>query len=406
MKIAALTACVIAGLLATMSSADAQTGAQVRSLDEVKAEVMRRAGKINPFEGIRRDDAEKVLASLTSLDPDAWGDAWCRVGLDYEAKADALAKQGAPDKELAEQYMLAFNNCMIARYPVPTSPKKLDAYRQSLRMFRKAAAHFDPPLQIVEIPFEGKMLTGYLQIPRGVTRPPVVIHWGGVDGWKEDRQRASAVLHRTGLATLTIDMPGTGENPVLYGDAAAERTFSAWIDHLAQRSDIDGSRIGVWGGSFGGYWAARLAYAEAKRIKGAVFHGGNAHYGFQEKWLVPAFTTGGATYLFGAASLLEARGRAMGPRTMEEFLKAAPKLSLKDLGLLDKPSAAILGVNGKLDDQAPVEDIYLLMEHGTPKEARIYPEGRHMGRTPGMPGDEITRMIAEWLREKLARPTM
>ena len=405
MKIAALTACAIAGLLATMPSAGAQTGAQLRSLDEVKAEVMRRAGRINPFEGIRRDDAEKVLASLTSLDPDAWGEAWCRVGLDYEQKADARARQGAPDKELAEAYMLAFSNCMIARYPVPTSPKKLDAYRQSLRMFRKAAAHFDPPLQIVEIPFEGKTLTGYLQIPHGVTRPPVVIHWGGVDGWKEDRQRASAVLHQAGLATLTVDMPGTGENPVLYGDAAAERTYSAWIDHLAQRTDVDGSRIGVWGGSFGGYWAARLAYAEAKRIKAAVFHGGNAHYGFQEKWLVPAFTTGGATYLFGAASLLEARGRAMGTKTMEEFLKAAPKLSLMTLGLLDKPSAAILGVNGKLDDQAPVDDIYLLMEHGTPKEARIYPNGYHMGRTPGMPGDEITRMIAEWLREKLARPS-
>jgi hypothetical protein len=38
----------------------------------------------------------------------------------------------------------------------------------------------------------------------------------------------------------------TGENPTLYGDPAAERTYSAWIDHLAQRSDVDGSRIGAW----------------------------------------------------------------------------------------------------------------------------------------------------------------
>src|SRR5262249_49661172 len=93
----------------------------------------------------------------------------------------------------------------------------------------------------------------------------------------------------------------------------------------------------------------------------------------------------------------------MGTATMEDFLKAAPRFSLKDMGLLDKASAPILGVNGKLDDQAPVEDIYLLMEHGSPKEARIYPEGRHMGRTPGMPADEITRMIATWLKEKLVR---
>jgi pimeloyl-ACP methyl ester carboxylesterase len=270
-------------------------------------------------------------------------------------------------------------------------------------MFRKAAAHFDPPLQIVEIPFEDKTLVGYLQIPHGLTRPPIVMQWGGVDGWKEDRLRQCAALHGAGLATLTIDMPGTGESPVLYGAPNAERTYSAWIDHLTQRADVDGSRIGVWGGSFGAYWAARMAYVERQRLRGAVFHGGNVHYGFQRDWLVPAFTTGGATYLFGAASLLEARGQAMGTTSMEEFLQAVPALSLKALGLIDKPSAPILGVNGKLDDQAPVEDIYFLMEHGSPKEARIYPEGRHMGRTPGMPEREILEMIAGWLKDKLVR---
>jgi len=93
----------------------------------------------------------------------------------------------------------------------------------------------------------------------------------------------------------------------------------------------------------------------------------------------------------------------MGVATMADFLKAAPKLSLLDLGLLDKPSAPILGINGKLDDQAPVDDIYLLMEHGSPKEARIYPQGAHMGRTPGMPEDDIRNTIVTWLKEKLGR---
>jgi hypothetical protein len=88
---------------------------------------------------------------------------------------------------------------------------------------------------------------------------------------------------------------------------------------------------------------------------------------------------------------------------MEEFLAAVPRLSLLDLGVLDRPSAPILGINGKLDDQAPVEDIYLLMEHGSPKEARIYPKGHHMGRTPGMPEDEIRTTIVGWMKEKLVR---
>jgi esterase FrsA len=383
--------------------APAQAPAQWRSLEEVKAELMRRAGRLSPFEDIRREDAEQVVGALTSLDRDLWAQLWSRIGLGYETKGDARASEGAPAHELAELYTLAFDYCRVGRYPAPSTPGKKESYRHSLRMFRKAAKHFDPPLEIVELPFEGKTLVGYVQLPPGIANAPVVMHWGGVDGWKEDRLRASAFILRAGLASLTIDMPGSGECPVLYGDSAAERTYSAWLDHLSDRRDLDGRRVAVWGGSFGAYWAARLAYTQAKRIKGAVFHGGNVHYGFQEKWLVPAFTTGGATYLFGAGSLLEARGQAMGTTTMAEFLAAVPRLSLLDMGLLDQPSAPILGINGKLDDQAPVEDIYLLMEHGSPKEARIYPQGHHMGRTPGMPEDEIRNTIVTWMKEKLAR---
>ena len=67
-------------------------GAEVRSLDEVKAEVMRRAGKINPFQHIRPDDARRIVDSLTSLDPDQWAHAWCKVGLEYDAQGDARGR--------------------------------------------------------------------------------------------------------------------------------------------------------------------------------------------------------------------------------------------------------------------------------------------------------------------------
>ena len=380
-----------------------QVKAQERTLDEVKQEVLRRAPRINPFEGIKREDAEAIVKSLTSTDRDHWAEQWCKYGLKYEAEGDALAKQNGDAKKLGELYEMAFNYCRIGRYPVASTPGKKEAYRNSVRMYLKFAKYADPPVQIVEVPFEGGKLTGYLQIPRGVQKPPVVMHWGGVDGWKEDRQGASATLRRQGLASLAVDMPGTGGNPVLYTDPKAERTLSVFIDHLLTRSDVDGTRVGVWGGSYGGYWAAKMAYVEAKRLKGAVFHGGNVHLGFQEKWLVPALTQTASTYLFGPASLFEARSQAMGVKTLEEFLKAAPKLSLVAQGLIDKPSAPILGVNGKKDDQAPVEDIYLLMEHGTPKEARIYRDGGHMGRTPGMDSAEIGNMIAAWLKLRLAQ---
>jgi esterase FrsA len=374
-----------------------------RPLEEVKSEIRRRAGHINPLDGIKPEDGERVAQALHSLDRDEWAREWSKVGLEYEAQAEKLEKSGGDKKKVSELYLLAFNYCRIGRYPCCTTAGKAASYQHSLRMFRKAAKYFDPPLEIVEIPFEGKKLIGYLQLPPGVKNPPVVIHWGGVDGWKEDRQRAHRLLHEAGLAGFAVDMPGTGENPVLFTEERAERTYSAMIDYLLTRKDLDGSRIGVWGGSYGGYWAAKLAYVEAKRLKGAVFHGSNVHHGFQEKWLRPALTEKATQSIFGPISLFESRSKAMGVKSLEEFLEVAPRLSLMQQGLLDQPSAPILGVNGKLDDQAPIEDIYLLLEHGSPKEARIYPQGGHMGRGGGVKDIEIWNTIVQWLKLRLSQ---
>ena len=75
-------------------------GSRERSLDEVKAEFMRRAGRLNPFEDIRREDAERVMSALKSLDKDHWAEEWCKIGLGYEAKGDARAKAGAAARSL------------------------------------------------------------------------------------------------------------------------------------------------------------------------------------------------------------------------------------------------------------------------------------------------------------------
>ena len=48
-------------------------------------------------------------------------------------------------------------------------------------------------------------------------------------------------------------------------------------------------------------------------------------------------------------------------------------------------------------------DILLLMEHGSPKAARIFSKGRHMGREPGMDETLISNMIIGWLKERLGR---
>jgi esterase FrsA len=375
--------------------------ARARPLEEVKAETIRRAGKLNPLDGINPEDGTQVANALKSLDRDEWAAEWSKLGQRAEADAEKQEHAGGDVAKTRDLYLLAFNYYRIARYPCPVSPATQTAYEKSLRVFRKAAKHFDPPLEIVELPFEGRTLIGYLQVPLAPHKPPVIMHWGGVDGWKEDRTKSHPLLHEAGFAAFAIDMPGTGENPVKYTDPAADRAFAAFIDYLHTRQDLDATRLGVWGGSYGAYWAAKLAHTEARRLKGAVFHGGNAHYGFQPEWMRPALTERATAAIFGPIGLFQSRSRAMGVKSLEEFLEVAPKLSLKTQGLLDGPCAPLLCVNGKLDDQAPIDDIYLLMEHGNPKEARIYPKGVHMGRGGGTTDEEIWHLVVKWLKSRV-----
>ena len=372
-----------------------------KTLDEIKADIVQRAGRINPFERVKKNDVEQVVRNLGSLDPDLWGCEWGKFGAEYEALADEQEKQGKK-KEAGDTYYLAYEYYRIGRYPVPSSPEKMTCYKGALRAFLKAAPMMEPPLERVEIPFEGKKIVGYLQVPREVNRPPVVMHWGGVDGWKEDRRTNNDTLLKMGLACFTIDMPGAGENPCLGSDPHAERTFSAAMDYLETRPDIDGKRIACMGGSFGGYWAAKLAHTEPKRLRGAVNWGAGVHRTFQEEWLRPALTLTASQYLMGPASLLDARSYIFGVRTLEATLKIAPTLSLVAQSLIDQPCAPLLCINGKEDDQHPISDLYLLAEHGSPKELRIMAGAGHMGRRKGQSNDDVVEIITKWLKEKLS----
>ena len=372
-----------------------------KTLEEIKADILHRAGRINPFERVKKADVEQVVENLASLDSDQWGREWGKYGAKYEAFGDEQEKQGKKH-EAGATYYLAYEYYRIGRYPVPSSPAKMTCYQGALRTFLKAAPTMDPPLERIEIPFEGKKVVGYLQVPKEVSRPPVVMHWGGVDGWKEDRRSNNDVLLKMGLACFTIDMPGAGENPCLGNDLRAERTFSAAMDYLATRHGIDGKRIACMGGSFGGYWAAKLAHTEAKRLRGAVNWGAGVHRTFQEEWLRPALTLTASQYLMGPASLLDARSYIFGVKTLEEVLKIAPTLSLVAQDLIDQPCAPLLCINGKEDDQHPISDLYLLAEHGSPKELRIMAGAGHMGRTKGESNDEVVDIVTTWLKEKLS----
>ena len=110
----------------------------------------------------------------------------------------------------------------------------------------------------------------------GVKRPVIIVS-GGLDGYKEELAlllqgslAGSGVAN--GVVLVLADMPGTGQNPRPLSVKGNEE-YSAIIDRLASEPDIDSTRIGFMGLSFGGYWAVRLPQVEP-RIKAAVNFGG------------------------------------------------------------------------------------------------------------------------------------
>lgn len=337
-----------------------------RPFEEVRALLLERArARRNPFTHTDPSVAERIVMSLRSTEHEAWVGAFGAAAEDSERDLDA------------------YGYWRVARYPAPTSARKREAYRRSQEHYLRAVAAAEPPLERIEIPFrgrpgEGGTVVGYLRRPRAA-RPPVLVIWGGIDAFKEER-RTDAYL-AAGIATLAIDMPGTGDAP-LAGSADAERMWDdvfAWIDG---RPDLDGDRVAVLGSSTGGYWAAKLSRTHRERIRAAVDHGGPVHAAFTAAWIARSQV---GEYPFELAETLAA---AFGGSTYDDWVRIAPTLSLAALGVLDRPAAPLLAVHGEGDTVFPVADAELLIERGA--TGHVTPGG-HMG------SGDVTRAIVDWL---------
>ncbi|HWP60206.1 MAG TPA: alpha/beta fold hydrolase [Candidatus Acidoferrales bacterium] len=358
-----------------------------RTLDEIKADIRSRVGHRVPFIHAEKPEVDEALSKLENLDPERWAAAWNELGARWENKARAAEAENNAGAA-KEAYLKAYGYYGIGRHPFPSSPGKVRAYEKTKEMYLAAARYFEIPLERVTIPFGEKSLVGYLRLP-GKTPAPLVVHWGGIDNWKEERHTFAESFVKEGWGCFVMDSPGTGDCPVLAGPDA-DRVYAAALDYLARRPEVDPGRIAVVGASFGGYWSTKLAYAESRRLCAAVNWGGGVHYFFQRDW--QERSRNALSYLF---DLIEARANLFGKKTFEELVKAMPALSLKDQGWLDKPCAPLLLVNGKEDTQVPIEDFYLLLETGDPKDARLFPGG-HMGPIP-----EVFRTVVNWLHSKL-----
>ena len=374
-----------------------------RTIEEIRTEAVRRAevGQY-PLIGLDPADVKEALQNVHTKDKDEWAAAFMHVADRYFDEAKSL-ENGDPTKANAD-YIRAWRLYSFGRWPIPASPGKQKSYEKAIEAFLAHAKFYDPPLEVVRIPFEGKEIIGYLRLPKNAKGPvPLVIAVNGLDSRKEDLTESFGAILPFGIGYLAVDGPGTGQNPIKVTENA-DRMLSKVIDYAQSRPEIDKNRIAMHGVSWGAYWATKMAIVERGRLRGASAQSPPVDLFFQKDFLLNHLL-GNREYLFDQVpALMNILDNVSSLDQMAEYL---PKMSLVHQGLLGKPMAPMLVIAGVLDTQVPIADDYLLLSKGdTPKEAWINPQGGHLGRQVGVwPDPKIFKqVIIPWLVKTLEAP--
>jgi len=367
-----------------------------RTIDEIKAEAIHRAevGQY-PLIGLDPGDVKEAVERIHTKDKDEWATAFMDVGDRYFNQAKALEKTD-PTKANAD-YIRAWRLYSFGRWPIPASPGKQRAYAKAIEAFLAHARFWDPPLEVIHIPFERSEIIAYLRLPKNAKGPvPLVIAVNGLDSRKEDLSESFAAILPFGIGFLAVDGPGTGQAPIKVSENA-DRMLSRVIDYVQTRPEVDKTRLAVHGVSWGAYWATKLSIVERARLRGVSAQSPPIDTFFQKDFLMNSLL-GNREYLFDQVPAL--MNIFDGVTTLDDLAASLAKMSLVKQGLLGKPTTPMLIIAGVLDTQVPISDIYLLLSKGdVPKDAWINPQGGHLGRQVKVWPDPLIfkQVIIPWL---------
>jgi 2,6-dihydroxypseudooxynicotine hydrolase len=330
--------------------------------------------------GIDVNDFERVVASTTEWKD--WAPAWQRVGDVHRGIAEEAERAGHT-VTATDAYQRAAWCYHLGKFLWFEDRTVHDRLRElTVATYAKALPHLVPPGERVEVPFEGAVIPGILRRPGRATRPPLVIVVPGLDSVKEELYAIENDFLRRGLATLTIDGPGQGENSPRFPirpDWAS--VIGPLLDGLRRRKDIDLGRVGLMGISMGGIYGPRAAAFE-KRLRAVIALAGP--YDLSECWAgLNPLTKGG--YTFYTKSRDEA-----------EAFEKAKTLTLR--GILDKVTCPLLVIHGALDRLFLPEQAERIAREAPKATLLLYPDGNHVCNNIAY---KYRPAMADWLREQL-----
>jgi cephalosporin-C deacetylase-like acetyl esterase len=221
----------------------------------------------------------KLLAILSQIKSGDFESAWAafhQAGDEARALAESVAAK-RHNVSAREAYLWAASCFSITlRFGDGTeNPERmLPCYQQYAECWAAAAALFDPPIERLEIPYEGGSLTGwFLSADKSRRARPLVIVNNGADGMEISSYvlGAAGALAR-GYNCLIFNGPGQGDSlwlRKLYFRPDWEKVITPVVDAMLRRREVDARRIALIGVSQGGYWVPR-ALAFEHRIAAGV----------------------------------------------------------------------------------------------------------------------------------------
>ncbi len=332
--------------------------------------------------GIDVNDFERVVAATNEWRE--WAPNWKRVGDEHRALAEEAERAGRR-VTATEAYQRAAWCYHLGKFLWFEDRALHDELRvRTVATYAKALPYLDPPGERVEVPFEGGVLPGILRTPRGLMRPPLVILVPGLDSVKEELYAIEQDFLRRGLATLSIDGPGQGENAPRFPIRPDWDTVIApLLDGLAMRDrGVDLTKAGLMGISMGGIYGPRAA-AKEKRIRALIALAGP--YDLAECWSgLNPLTKGG--YVFYTKSRDEA-----------EAFEKAKRLTLRDV--LQEVACPVLVIHGAKDRLFPPEQAERIARETPQATLLLYPEGNHVCNNIAY---KYRPAMADWMKERLA----
>lgn len=221
------------------------------------------------YGGAEIGEARAAVAATGDGGPDAWYAAWTAMADRLAAGAEASAAAGhrASAREAWLRAACYYQVAYMPLFGAPVDPRLVAAFDKETAAFQAAAARFDTPVEVLEIPFEGTTLPAYFARVDDSGRPrPTLVCTNGYDSNIQEMfvAQAPAALRR-GYNCLLFDGPGQGR--VLIRDGLPlrpnwETVVTPVIDYALTRPEIDPERIALVGWSFGGFLAPRAAAFE------------------------------------------------------------------------------------------------------------------------------------------------